>query len=504
MEQRGLFFGGFFGILFKMIVNVFLPGKGKGTMKKGLIYLLLTAVVLLGMLPVTEGSVVSAAPGDKTVRSFLLSALEPVGTVLYVWGGGWNNATTIGVPQVMIDWYNSQDSSYDYHNYNDLSAANRAKGFDCSGFVGWSTYQGMHSVSNQGKGYVCTSREVGNTYQARGWGTVIPNASLAGNGYVLKAGDIGYHDGHTFIVLGQCRDKSFVLVHSTPQAGVQIAGTPTPDGKYGSQAAALAASYMSRYPGTQKYEYLNRSGNYFTRCSFFRWNRSTLADPDGYMNMYADEILADLFADRTNQPTVPVEPPEPVDPPVIPPEGVPFTDVSKDDWFADAVVFVYLNGLMSGTSATTFAPGESMNRAMFTTVLYRMAGEPGILLRNPFTDVEAGSWYEKAVRWAAETGITQGTSETTFEPYAPVSREQMAVFLYRYALTDQFEPQSGDYGMFADAAAVNDWAAGAVGWAVSEGILRGKEEGLMPQETADRSQFATMMQRYYEWKEMQL
>lgn len=495
MIQRGLFFCGFFGILFKMIVNVFLLGKGKGTMKKGLIYLLLSAVVLLGMMPVTEGSVVSAAPGDKTVRSFLLSALEPVGTVLYVWGGGWNDSTRIGVSQTMIDWYNSQDSSYDYHNYNDLSAANRAKGFDCSGFVGWSTYQGLHSVSNEGRGYVCTSREVGNTYQARGWGTVIPNASLAGNGYVLKAGDIGYHDGHTFIVLGQCRDKSFVLVHSTPQAGVQIAGTPTPDGKYGSQAAALAASYMSRYPGTQKYEYLNRSGNYFTRCSFFRWNRSTLADPDGYMNKYADEILADLFAANDDEPPVSDDPVDPI----VPPEGVPFTDVSRDDWFADAVVFVYGSGLMGGTSEKTFAPYESMNRAMFTTVLYRMAGEPGILLRNPFTDVEAGSWYEKAVRWAAETGITQGTSETTFEPYAPVSREQMAVFLYRYALTDQFEPQSGDYGMFADAAAVNDWAAGAVGWAVSEGILRGKEEGLMPQETADRAQFATMLQRYFQW-----
>ena len=145
-----------------------------------------------------------------------------------------------------------------------------------------------------------------------------------------------------------------------------------------------------------------------------------------------------------------------------------------------------------------------MNRAMFTTVLYRMAGEPGNLLRNRFADVEAGSWYEKAVRWASETGITQGTSETTFEPYAPVSREQMAVFLYRFALSDQFEPQSGDYWMFADAGAVSDWAAGAVGWAVSEEILRGKEEGLVPQATADRAQFATMMQRYLDWKEMQL
>ncbi|MBR2576006.1 MAG: S-layer homology domain-containing protein [Firmicutes bacterium] len=460
-------------------------------MKKRMLSLLLCAVMLLGLLPVTEGSV-SYAAGDKTIKGFLLPALEPVGTVLYMWGGGWNDATRIGVPQAMIDWYNSQDSSYDYHNYNDHSTANRAKGFDCSGFVGWSIYQGLHAKSNEGSGYTCVSRDVGKNYQARGWGTVISKEVLASNGYVLKAGDIGFHESHTFIVIGQCRDKSFVLVHSTPQAGVQIAGTPTPDGKYNSQAAALAATYMSRYPGTQKYEYLTRSGNYFSRCSFFRWNRSTLADPDGYTNMYADEILADLFASMNGTPAVP-------DDPIIPPDGVPFKDVSRDDWFADAVVFVYQNGFMGGTSETTFEAKAPMTRAMFATALYRISGSPAVTGGNPFVDVENGSWYQNAVCWAAENGITVGTSDTCFEPAAPVSREQMAVFLYRFATMDNHEPESGEFQEFADAAAVSDWAAGAMGWAVSEGIVRGKDEGLVPQATADRAQFAVMLQRYFQW-----
>lgn len=474
-------------------------------MKKRILSILICAVMLLALLPATalameeetvftgtEENVVWAAPGGKTVKNYLLNAMQPVGTVLYVWGGGWNNATTIGVPSAMINWYNSQSSDYDYHNWNDLSVANRAKGFDCSGFVGWCAYQALHSVSGQGSGYTCVSRTVGSTYQDRGWGNIIDKNTLPSNGYQLKAGDVGYYDSHTFIVVGQCRDKSLVIVHSTPQAGVQIAGTPTPDGKYGSQAAALAAQYMSRYPGTQKYEYLNKTGNYLTRCSFFRWNRATLADPDGYMNKYADEILADLFATIDGTNTEPVEP-------IEPPEGVPFTDVSKDAWYAGDVVYVYQSGFMSGTSGTKFEPNASMTRAMFATVLYRVAGQPEVTGANPFHDVQAGSWYEKAVTWASRNGITTGTSYTTFEPQTPVTREQMAVFLYRYATMDGSEPSIADLSLFAGGHAVSSWAAEAMGWALSAGIIQGNGEDLLPQKPGSRAQFAAMLQRYFQW-----
>ena len=108
-------------------------------------------------------------------------------------------------------------------------------------------------------------------------------------------GDIGYDDGHTWIVLGQCSDKSVVILHCTPNAGVQISGTPTPSGTYGSQAIKLAETYMSRYPGASKYDYHESSGNYIRNGAYFRWNRSTLSDPNGYLNKTANQILADLF-----------------------------------------------------------------------------------------------------------------------------------------------------------------------------------------------------------------
>ena len=196
----------------------------------------------------------------------------------------------------MTDFYNSQSSSYDYNNYRDLSTANRAKGFDCSGFVGWAAYQVMQSKSGVGSGYTVVSGEVGSYYKSLGWGSVLTQANLASDDWTVYPGDVGYDSGHTWIILGQCKDKSAVIVHSTPNAGVQIAGTPTPSGDYSSQAITLAQKYMSRYPGFTKYAYHTSSGNYIRRGNYLRWNRSTLSDPDGYLNMTADQILADLFS----------------------------------------------------------------------------------------------------------------------------------------------------------------------------------------------------------------
>lgn len=233
--------------------------------------------------------------GDKTIKNYLAGALQPVGKALYVWGGGWNDSTRKGISPAWTDWYASQSSSYDYNNYRDLSAANRAKGLDCSGFVGWAAYQVMHKTSGQGSGYTVVSNDIGSYYKSLGWGSIITQSNLAGTNYTLKPGDIGYNSGHTWIVLGQCSDKSIVIVHSTPQAGCQISGTPTPSGNYSSQAITLAKKYMSRYSGYSKYDYHPSSGQYIRNGNYLRWNRNTLADPDGYMNKTADQILADLL-----------------------------------------------------------------------------------------------------------------------------------------------------------------------------------------------------------------
>lgn len=236
--------------------------------------------------------------GSKTIKNYLAGALQPVGQALYVWGGGWNDSTRKGLSSTMTQWYNkwtSNPSGYDYNNYRDLSTSNRAKGFDCSGFVGWSAYQVMQSQSGVGYGYTVVSGEIGSYYKGKGWGSIITQSYLSQNGWTLKPGDIGYNDGHTWIVIGQCSDKSVVIVHSTPQAGVQISGTTTPTGSYSSEAVALAKKYMSMYSGYSIFNYHPSVGNYIRNGNFLRWNGNTLSDPDGYYNMTADQILYDLF-----------------------------------------------------------------------------------------------------------------------------------------------------------------------------------------------------------------
>lgn len=236
-----------------------------------------------------------AQTSAKTIKNYLAGAMKPVGQALYVWGGGWTDSTRKGVSSTWQKWYASQSSSYDYNNYRDLSTANRIKGLDCSGFVGWSAYQVMHTTSGVGGGYTVVSGDIGSYYKSLGWGSIVNQNYLSQHSWKMQPGDVGYDSGHTWIVVGQCADKSAVIVHSTPQAGCQLAGTTTPAGDYDSQAVALAKKYMSRYAGYTKYEYHPSCGNYIRRGNYLRWNTSTLSDPDGYKNKTADQILADLF-----------------------------------------------------------------------------------------------------------------------------------------------------------------------------------------------------------------
>lgn len=222
-------------------------------------------------------------PGsEKTVKNFLLAAMQPVGRTLYVWGGGHNSdATRKGVSPVWASWYNSHNRSYDYDDYRYYSD----KGLDCSGYVGWATYQVTNSYAT------VVSGEIGSYYKGKGWGTVYNQNYLSKTDWKLYPGDIGFDDGHTWIVLGQCADKSAVVLHSTPQAGVQISGTTTPSGGYDSQAVALAKQYMSKFKGYTKYNYSPSCGNYIRRGNYLRWT----ALNNNYKNMTADQILADLF-----------------------------------------------------------------------------------------------------------------------------------------------------------------------------------------------------------------
>ena len=177
---------------------------------------------------------------------------------------------------------------------------------------------------------------------------------------------------------------------------------------------------------------------------------------------------------------------------------ISYNDVTAGDWFTPDVIYVTLTGLMNGTG-DGFSPNNNINRAQLVTVLYRMAGQPEVTGENPFTDVPDGQWYTDAVLWAAENGITDGTSETTFSPNDALTREQMATFLYRFANFEAGEPieVTGDLSGYTDADLVADYAVDAMTWAVGEGVSSGiGNNTLAPDNTASRAQMATVLTRY--------
>lgn len=178
---------------------------------------------------------------------------------------------------------------------------------------------------------------------------------------------------------------------------------------------------------------------------------------------------------------------------------LPFTDVHETDWFYNDVLFVYEEGLFAGTSDTTFSPNAAMTRAMLVTVLYRLEGEPAVSGRSGFSDVTFNSYYEDAVTWAADNGIVNGTSTTTFSPNANVTREQMAAILYRYAQHKKYNTAaSSGLNGFTDHASVSGYAAASLEWAVAEKLVNGSAGKLMPTGNATRAQVAAILHRFVE------
>ena len=182
-------------------------------------------------------------------------------------------------------------------------------------------------------------------------------------------------------------------------------------------------------------------------------------------------------------------------------EDTGFSDVAADAWYADAVTYVRDNGLMSGTSDTTFTPGGTMTRGMLVTTLYRMAGSPSLEnedLGYPFADVPGDAWYADGVYWARLAGVVGGYSEDQFGPDDPVTREQIAAILWRYAGSPAAESGTD----FADEGSISAYAAQAVDWARTNGIVNGVEDNrFLPQSSATRAQVATILRNYLTMEE---
>ena len=469
--------------------------------------------------------------GVTTLRNFLTTALEPVGTALYVYGGAWdwqddvssNQSMTIGIPQSWVDFFQSQDASYDF-KYEDangdagLPSYYTSKrgwnqyyyaGVDCSAYTGWLVYNITNTedstVENNENGYVGSATKQAKNLAGKGWGTWNHDTAAVAAAGELKGGDIVSMSGHVWVVLGVCDDGSVVFMHSTPSnsrdgepgGGIQIASlNPNGDDDYNCEAYKLADYYMSKYY-PQWYEryaisqknynsYLQTyggTGNAGKYAGVFSWDLSgnaLLTDPDGYADMTPAEILMDIFGDD-GVPAAPSSKPSIRDEadvvePSAPVETATYTDVPETHWAYEAIEAVSEAGLFNGTSATTFSPEAHTTRGQLMTVLARKAG------------VKADTIAD-GVAWAVANGVSDGTGADE-----KVTREQLVTMLYRAAGSPAV---TGDLSAYVDAASVSTWAQDAMTWAVANGIVNGMTETtLVPAGTATRAQIAAIMQRY--------
>lgn len=258
---------------------------------------------------------IQGVPGLRTLKNFLATAMMPVGTTLYVYGGGWDPtdagadmaARSIGVSEDWVRFFRSQDETYDFRN-----TADHPSGLDCSGFLGWTLYNVMNT-ENGNSGYVVKSTELAWTLAKNGWGTWTGGEGQSQDDklHQFLPGDVISIYGHVWICLGCCADGSILVLHSTaapsrsgqPGGGVELSALGA---DRGCDAYQLADIYMSRYypQWYERYPVAWKDMLQYTSSSYphtgrFSWNltgeNGGLTDPDKYRSMTAQEILSDLF-----------------------------------------------------------------------------------------------------------------------------------------------------------------------------------------------------------------
>lgn len=241
--------------------------------------------------------------GISTIKNFLKTALAPIGSTMYVWGGGWDETDTgagmdarrIGLRPAWRSFARGKTASYNYadHRYE------IHKGLDCSGYVGWAVYNVLNT-DDHGMGYVFPASEQAKKFSGFGFGSYRSADRVTDH----QAGDIMssacHCCGHVWIVVGPCGDNSVVLLHASP-SGVQLNGTVTPEGNKNSQAIRLATKYMKKYYRSwyRRFPQMDRGVTYLGHYGQMRWktggNGVILSDPDGLQNMCAEKVLEQLF-----------------------------------------------------------------------------------------------------------------------------------------------------------------------------------------------------------------
>lgn len=179
--------------------------------------------------------------------------------------------------------------------------------------------------------------------------------------------------------------------------------------------------------------------------------------------------------------------------------ALPFTDVGTDQWFYEAVAFVYGKGYFTGTGENVFSPNAPMDRAMVATVLHRVSGGETVDQSAGFLDVPAGQWYSAAIDWASAKGVVNGMGDGRYAPTAAVTREQLVTMLYRYQkdYRKAVMPAGADLSGFPDEGQISSWAREAMSWAVGAKLIQGRDTGALdPTGTATRAEVAAILQRF--------
>ena len=181
--------------------------------------------------------------------------------------------------------------------------------------------------------------------------------------------------------------------------------------------------------------------------------------------------------------------------------ALPFDDIISGSWYEDAVRYVYENGLMTGTSGSTFSPDATTTRGQIVTILWRLEDSPVVNYLMDFADIEPEAYYGEAVRWAASEGIVGGYGNGNFGPNDAITREQLAVILYRYAQYEGYDVSgSADLSGYTDRDAISGYALEAMNWGNDASIINGTSDNtLSPQGQTTRAQVAAMLTRFCEW-----
>lgn len=181
----------------------------------------------------------------------------------------------------------------------------------------------------------------------------------------------------------------------------------------------------------------------------------------------------------------------------LPAEAIGFSDIPSTYGNIDAVNYVSDNNIMVGTSATRFGPTDSLTRAMVVAVLYRKAGSPSVSLTNDFIDVSSSSYYAKAVSWATQNGIVSGTSATTFSPNSNVIRQDGMCFLYRYSKTTKtYSSKMATITGYSDYGSVSGYAQDAMRWAIGNKVLSTIAGKLYPKSPMTREGLAVSITNF--------